>query len=126
MVGFKTRKDGRVFPTNNTTKSDVNPQIIIEANVLKPGEIRQKFIRDRKSGLTTSQSLKKLTDKVIKEKQVERKKEREKRRIKPPKDIRRIMFRELDKVPPKAFGLKAFGTKTTKPIPLKKKRRKIR
>ena len=49
------------------THAAVSPQIIREANVLKPGLARQEFIRDRKSGLTISQSLKKLTDKAIRE-----------------------------------------------------------
>ncbi len=53
-------------------KSDVSPQIIREADVLKPGLARKAFIKDRKSGLTISQSLKKLTDKAIREGKIER------------------------------------------------------
>ncbi len=55
------------------TKSAVSPQIIREANVLKP-QFRAQFIKDRKSGLTLEQTAKKLAKRAIKRGRLERKK----------------------------------------------------
>jgi len=55
------------------TKSAVSPEIIRQADVLKP-RFRAQFIRDRKSGLTLKQTTKRLAERAIKKARLEREK----------------------------------------------------